>query len=147
MNLATPRTLLLAALSLSLAVGAFAKPKTAKSLDTDLQKFSYAIGMDIGNYLKDQVGEMDMEMFQQGLDQARLGQELLLTEEQAMEIKMAEGPKRQEANAKAKEAESTAFLESNAKKPGVTTTASGLQYEVLTPSDGPKPLPFNKVPV
>lgn len=147
MNFATPRTLLLAALSLSLAVGAFAKPKTVKSLDTDLQKFSYAIGMDIGSYLKDQVGEMDMAVFQQGLDQARLGQELLLTEEQATEIKMAEGPKRQEAMAKAKEVESTAFLEANAKKAGVTTTPSGLQYEVLTSTDGPKPTAADEVTV
>ena len=31
------------------------------------------------------------------------------------------------------------FLASNKKKPGVTTTASGLQYEVLTQGTGPKP--------
>ena len=33
----------------------------------------------------------------------------------------------------------TAFLENNAKRKEVTTTASGLQYEVLTPAEGPKP--------
>lgn len=32
-----------------------------------------------------------------------------------------------------------AFLEENGKKPGITTTASGLQYQVLTQGDGPKP--------
>jgi FKBP-type peptidyl-prolyl cis-trans isomerase FklB len=31
------------------------------------------------------------------------------------------------------------FLAENAKKPGVTTTASGLQYEVINEGDGPKP--------
>ncbi|MNQ60525.1 FKBP-type 22 kDa peptidyl-prolyl cis-trans isomerase [compost metagenome] len=31
------------------------------------------------------------------------------------------------------------FLEENGKKPGVTTTASGLQYEVVQKADGPQP--------
>ena len=31
------------------------------------------------------------------------------------------------------------FLEENAKKEGIQTTASGLQYEVLRAGDGPKP--------
>jgi FKBP-type peptidyl-prolyl cis-trans isomerase FklB len=31
------------------------------------------------------------------------------------------------------------FLEDNAKREGVTTTASGLQYEVVTKADGPQP--------
>lgn len=32
-----------------------------------------------------------------------------------------------------------AFLTENAQKPGITTTASGLQYEVLTPGTGKSP--------
>jgi FKBP-type peptidyl-prolyl cis-trans isomerase FklB len=38
-----------------------------------------------------------------------------------------------------------AFLETNSKKPGVTTLPSGLQYEVLTEGSGVKPLASNKV--
>lgn len=147
MNFATPRILLMAAISLSLAVGAFAKPKTLKTLDTDMQKFSYAIGMDIGNYLKDQVGDVDMAAFQQAMEDARLGKPLLMTEEQSVEIKMSEGPKRQEAISQAKAAESTAYLATNAKKTGVTTTESGLQYEVITATEGAKPLATDKVTV
>ncbi len=37
------------------------------------------------------------------------------------------------------------FLEANKQKPGVTTTPSGLQYEVLTEGTGPKPTAANKV--
>lgn len=37
------------------------------------------------------------------------------------------------------------FLASNSSKPGVTTLASGLQYEVITEGSGPKPLATNKV--
>lgn len=37
------------------------------------------------------------------------------------------------------------FLAANKQKPGVTELPSGLQYEVLTEADGPKPTEFNKV--
>ncbi|MCD6011330.1 MAG: FKBP-type peptidyl-prolyl cis-trans isomerase [Flavipsychrobacter sp.] len=37
------------------------------------------------------------------------------------------------------------FLAANKQKPGVTETASGLQYEVITQGDGPKPTAFNTV--
>jgi FKBP-type peptidyl-prolyl cis-trans isomerase FklB len=39
------------------------------------------------------------------------------------------------------------FLEENGKRTGVTTTASGLQYEVMTAGTGPKPLATDKVKV
>jgi FKBP-type peptidyl-prolyl cis-trans isomerase FklB len=38
-----------------------------------------------------------------------------------------------------------AFLEANKQKPGVVTLPSGLQYEVITEAEGPKPTAFNKV--
>jgi FKBP-type peptidyl-prolyl cis-trans isomerase len=37
------------------------------------------------------------------------------------------------------------FLAKNKQKPGVTETASGLQYEVITEGTGPKPTPYNSV--
>ncbi|MDR3679133.1 MAG: FKBP-type peptidyl-prolyl cis-trans isomerase [Flavipsychrobacter sp.] len=37
------------------------------------------------------------------------------------------------------------FLEANKQKPGIVTTPSGLQYEVLTEGTGPKPTAANKV--
>lgn len=37
------------------------------------------------------------------------------------------------------------FLAENAKKPGVTTTASGLQYQVLRPGTGPRPIASDTV--
>jgi len=39
------------------------------------------------------------------------------------------------------------FLAKNAERPGVIKTASGLQYEVLTPADGPKPKAADTVTV
>jgi FKBP-type peptidyl-prolyl cis-trans isomerase FkpA len=122
-------------------------PVRLEKLDSDMQKFSYAIGMDMGGYLKNQVGEIDLTAFQQGLEDARTGGQVLLTEEEATNIKMTEGQKRTEAKAKASEETSKVYLETNGKKAGVTTTASGLQYEVITAAEGPKPTPESTVTV
>ena len=43
--------------------------------------------------------------------------------------------------------ESEEFLAANAKREGVTTLPSGLQYEILKEGDGPKPTPDDKVTV
>ena len=44
-------------------------------------------------------------------------------------------------------AEGKKYQEANKKRPGVTVTASGLQYEVLKAGDGPKPVDSNTVKV
>jgi len=150
MNMTTVgRLALVPALALLLTSTGCAKkaPERLTKLDNDVQKFSYAMGMDVGGYLKTQPGEMDMTAFQQGLEDARSGGALLLTEEEAQTIKMTEGQKRMEEQAKELEETSRVFLEENAKKPGVTVTDSGLQYEVIAPADGPKPATGSTVTV
>jgi FKBP-type peptidyl-prolyl cis-trans isomerase FklB len=54
---------------------------------------------------------------------------------------------RQVEHLKETAAEGTAFLAENAKKPGVKTTASGLQYKVITPGTGKKPTAADTVTV
>ena len=54
---------------------------------------------------------------------------------------------KQQAEADASLAAGKAFLAENGKKPGVTTTASGLQYEVLQMGKGPKPVATDSVTV
>lgn len=122
-------------------------PERLAKLDTDAQKFSYALGMDVGGYLKKQPGEMDMIAFQQGLEDARSAGTLLLTEEEAQNIKMSEGKKRADAAATENEGKAKTFMEMNGKKPGVITTASGLQYEVVQAAEGPKPTAASTVTV
>ncbi|MEM7697499.1 MAG: FKBP-type peptidyl-prolyl cis-trans isomerase, partial [Verrucomicrobiota bacterium] len=53
----------------------------------------------------------------------------------------------QEAILAAQNVAQTRFLEDNAKKDGVTTTSSGLQYEVITEGDGAKPAATDTVTV
>ena len=52
---------------------------------------------------------------------------------------------KEEEQAKAAQAEGQKFLEENAKKPGVVTLPSGLQYEVLREGDGKKPKATDQV--
>ena len=55
--------------------------------------------------------------------------------------------KNQAAELQKAAAAGSAFLAENAKRPGVTTTASGLQYKVLTPGTGKKPTANDTVTV
>ena len=101
------------------------------------QKVSYAIGMDIGNNFKRQDVEIDPKLLAAGIADALAGK-TKLTDEQAKEAIMAfQVEMRAKMEAKQKEAgeknvkEGEKFLADNAKKEGVKTTASGLQYKVL----------------
>ena len=57
------------------------------------------------------------------------------------DILFQKNKEKSEANLKAGET----FLAENKTKPGVVALPSGLQYEVLTEGDGPKPTPIHKV--
>jgi FKBP-type peptidyl-prolyl cis-trans isomerase FklB len=116
------------------------------ALETQQQKVSYSIGMDIGKNLKSQSIEIDSEAFLQGIKDAMSGGEPLLTEEQVRETMISF---QQEMRAKEEERinsltgknkqEGDAFLAENAKKEGVITLPSGLQYKVIKSGTGRKP--------
>jgi FKBP-type peptidyl-prolyl cis-trans isomerase FkpA len=100
---------------------------------------SYAFGMVIGSELQQTGLIFNYNAFTKGLREVLENKntkitmdEAVLTVQQAFLEVMR---KRAEEN-KAKELR---FLEENGKKPGVNTTVSGLQYEVITEGTGPKP--------
>lgn len=116
-------------------------------LETQKDKVSYAIGLNIGNNLKrDSIG-LNMDAFLQGMKDASAdSSKHLMTEQQIQETMMAfqdSMKARQMANAKTSgeknKAEGDAFLAENAKKPGVVTLPSGLQYKIITEGKGKKP--------
>lgn len=125
-----------------------------KALETEQDKLSYTLGMDLGGYLKTMDVELNLDVFHQGLVATYSGQKPLLTPEQAAEIKQAFAQKQQEKQAKEienvakanKEATAT-FLAENKKKKGVTVTASGLQYEVIKAGEGATPKAEDQVTV
>lgn len=128
------------------AEGASGSSAAATKLNSEKDKISYTIGMDIANSLEPAKDEVDVDMIARAIKDAWAGREPALTEEQANETRSAFAEKMQaqqlaEMMAKARKnaEDGTKFLEENAKKEGVHTTESGLQYEVLTEGSGAKP--------
>lgn len=125
----------------------------APKLETDKDKVSYAIGMNMGRNLKNQGVEVNDAAFAAGARDAFAGNPSVLSEEETravitayqQELRTKQEAKRAEQQEKAKEAAAknresgAAFLAENAKKAGVKTTASGLQYKVLTEGKGEIP--------
>jgi FKBP-type peptidyl-prolyl cis-trans isomerase len=126
----------------------------AGELTTDAQKFGYAIGVDLGKSLKQVEGDVDVAALKTGLDEALSGKEPRLNDKERQEIKTTVAKKIQakqleERTAKAAKAkeEGEKFLAENAKKAGVKTTASGLQYEALQEGSGDSPTKDDQVTV
>jgi FKBP-type peptidyl-prolyl cis-trans isomerase FklB len=123
-----------------------AKSPTSLALATQKDKFSYALGMNLGTSLHKQSVSVDPNILARGLKDALAGGKTLLTEDQAraalMEVQNEMRKKQQEqmqqAGAASKK-EGEAFLAANKTKDGVVTLPSGLQYKILTPGTGPKP--------
>jgi len=93
---------------------------------------SYALGMNIGSSLKADNIYPDWNEFLQGMKDILYGNDARFTMENASQIFY------EAYNANTEKVQS-GFLEENKHKPGVITTESGLQYEVITQGDGPKP--------
>ena len=125
--------------------------KPALVLETLDQRVSYGIGRNIGgNIANDPNLEVDTDALLAGLMDAVGGAESQLTDE---ELQAAFTEIRARAEAAAKEAAAAAaaksieYLATNGQRPEVTTTESGLQYEILTAGDGPKPAATDRVRV
>jgi FKBP-type peptidyl-prolyl cis-trans isomerase FklB len=123
-----------------------AKTPAPLTLNTQTQKSSYAIGMNIGKNLKRDSVEVDPAVLLRGLKDALAGNKLLLTDDEAkaaLTALQAEVRAKEEAKAKAAALENKkageAFLAANKTKEGVVALPSGLQYKIITEGTGPKP--------
>lgn len=108
---------------------------------------SYSLGMIIATNMKSSNLKIDADSFMQGVKDVLSGKATKYTEAQAQAAVQAalQAAAAQKGNDNL--AEGKAFLETNGKKPGITTTASGLQYEVLVAGTGPKPKATDTVKV
>lgn len=169
------KTILLAACLSTLSIATYAQKKAAvkkpvakkttvtkttrviSGLRTGLDSTSYAFGTSIGAGLKTTgLSALNYEMLIKGLKDSFTGGKLILTPQQAQENINAAITKASAVKNKA-EAEANKikygpmikegqdFLEENKKRAGVQTTASGLQYEVITAGTGVKPIATDSV--
>ena len=123
-----------------------ADPDAVPGLPTEKDRNSYMVGMALGRQFEPMKDQIDVDVVVKAMKASLAGEKLLLTNEQAQAI--GEKFQRQVAQAQMEKAIAEAkanvekgrkFLAENAKKPGVQTTASGLQYQVLQAGNGPKP--------
>jgi len=130
------------------ALGAVSCARAAEqaALASGKQKVSYCLGLNIGQGMKQEQVEIDIDAFVRGLSDALSGAKPALTEDEVRDaltafqkdLRAKATERRSSEGAKAKE-EGAAFLAANKKKEGVVTLPSGLQYKVLTEGKGKKP--------
>lgn len=122
-----------------------------KSLD----RISYALGLSMGNNFRASgITEINVQDFADGVAAVFYGSTPKMSYDEAkaeIQAYFTEMEKKQRAAAeelgKANAAAGEAFLADNGKRVEVRTTPSGLQYEVLTEGDGPRPEANDQVEV
>ena len=117
--------------------------ETKVDLQTPAQKVSYGIGLTMGKNLKDDgMDDINPQAVAAGIADALAGGEQRVDDEALMEAFMFVQKRAEEKMNALNDATAKAgqeYLAENAKRDGVTTTDSGLQYEVLTAAEGDKP--------
>ena len=117
-----------------------------KQLTICMDKVSYALGLGIGQQLKSMVGaEFSLEDFTRAISDVIEGRELAVSHRDAQALLNNYFQEKQASEGKAAKEEGAKFLAENAKKEGVVTTKSGLQYKVLTEGTGRAPKATDKV--
>jgi len=126
------------------------------SLETDDEIASYGYGLDIGRSLEPTVTHLDRDALVRGIEDALDGRDPVFSAEQLAEVRQRVGALIREEQDAEFEAmtesnivEGEAYLASNAEKDCVTTTASGLQYEILREGEagGAQPTPTDQVSI
>lgn len=136
---------------LMLLISACANPSPDADGTLDLadrtQRDSYAQGFVLGTQGRDM--PISKDAFVEGVRDGLLETGKLTEEEVQTALMDLQGLLAEAAAAKGEEnrAAGEAFLAENAARPGVQVTASGLQYEVIEPGDGPLPTATDLVTV
>lgn len=133
-----------------------------KSLETEIDSVSYAIGMDVARNVGTSFTEFDNDLFIQGYMSVVDSSDVLIDKEAVQEIIKSYMTKKQQADREKQQAEALAkaeeqfndnkvagekFLEENKTKEGVKVTETGLQYIVMKEGSGEKPTTASKVKV
>jgi FKBP-type peptidyl-prolyl cis-trans isomerase FklB len=109
-------------------------------------KLSYAFGIDLARDLQRQKNSLNLDLLMRALTDALAGNKLIMTDEEvAATVKTFEVEQKQDLQhatmmlSERNKREGEAFFADNAKKEGVVTLPSGLQYKILKKGEGKVP--------
>ena len=143
-------TLAMLAVLVALSFSSIAQKKA--ELKTQKQKASYGIGIDIGKNFKEQFPDVDVDAMVRGFRDALAGTkpaidsaELVNVMRTFQEEMMKKRSEQMAAQGDKNKKDGDTFLAANAKKEGVVTLPSGLQYKVIKKGTGPTPTPKDTV--
>ena len=135
-------------LSLVISIFAVTANVNAADLKSSKQKYSYAIGFQIGSNLKRENADVDVDAIKQGIQDVLSGSELKISMEDmqtaVMEMQKEQQAARQARGSKAME-EGKSFLAKNKKNKGVVELPNGLQYKIVKEGKGEKPKPTDTI--
>ena len=120
----------------------------AVPLKSTQDSLSYAIGLSVANFYKQQnITNINTSLVVKAINDVNRKSKLLLNEQQANQCIVTYMQKAKAEKSAGSRKIGEEFLAANKNKPGVMTTASGLQYTILKEGTGPKPGPTDKVKV
>lgn len=127
---------------------------SSADLESFEERSSYAVGVDIGNNLKRTAVEFEVSILLQGIADVLEDREVHMTNQEIGEVLQELSTHAQSAQRRQHEeaaerntAEGQGYLAENGQRDGVTTTESGLQYEVIALGGGPRPSATDQVSV
>jgi len=116
------------------------------AIDSDDQKASYGIGLNVGTQIADTKDRLDRMAFMRGIEDALQANDPAIPREELQTVLQAFGQSIQAEAAQARAAQGQEnaqagadYQEQNGARDGVVTTESGLQYEVLRTGEGTSP--------
>jgi FKBP-type peptidyl-prolyl cis-trans isomerase FklB len=135
-----------AATTASTAKPAVKKAVPVVALKTQQDSLSYAIGLSVANFYKQQdITNINTALVTRAINDALKKHTLLLDEEQANKCIVNYMQKARADKSAGNKKLGEDFLAANKNKPGVVTLPSGLQYLVMKEGTGPKPSATDKV--
>ncbi|PNK60577.1 FKBP-type peptidyl-prolyl cis-trans isomerase [Psychrobacter sp. FDAARGOS_221] len=119
---------------------------TVTEQSSELEKVGYSLGYATAEGYRESLDDLNIDTFEQGFRDAFAGKDAVLSDEHMNEVmtkyqekKQAEMMEKMQQEAATNKEEGDKFLAENAKKEGVKTTESGLQYKVIKAGTGKSP--------
>ncbi|HYO21203.1 MAG TPA: FKBP-type peptidyl-prolyl cis-trans isomerase [Flavisolibacter sp.] len=120
----------------------------AKPFKNGTDSLSYALGVSVASFYKQQgVNNLNTTVLSKAIGDVLGGKKPILNENQCNSIIMTYMQKAEAEKSKPNIDEGQKFLAQNRAKPNVKSTATGLQYEVISQGNGPRPLATDTVVV